>query len=146
MFFWNLLPEYTTCLGWMAAVVLPSSPDELARKQSPNRYNRLTVSRCRATGRGRGKDSKDLLTRARGKDRLASCDKQVQPTEDIIGRAGVGKNLIERCQLMSLLYICTIIYTTPFLFPFCVWIDFDPKWSKRIEVLWKWIHIACNVR
>ena len=27
-FYWKLLPEYTTCLGWMAAVVLPTGPRE----------------------------------------------------------------------------------------------------------------------
>ena len=26
--YWKLLPEYTTCVGWMVAVVLPTSPTE----------------------------------------------------------------------------------------------------------------------
>ena len=30
----ELLPEYTTCLGWMAAVILPTSPMENRNRAS----------------------------------------------------------------------------------------------------------------
>ena len=38
--------DCTTSLGCMAAVFLPTSPGEISRKQSPNRYDRVFLTRC----------------------------------------------------------------------------------------------------
>ena len=42
-FYWRLQPEYTTCLGWRAAVVLPSSPTENRNQASLKPIERVNA-------------------------------------------------------------------------------------------------------
>ena len=52
-FYWRLLQEYTTCLVWMAAVVLPISPTENQNKVSLNPTEAANIKPCRLHVRSR---------------------------------------------------------------------------------------------
>ena len=46
-FYWKLLPKYTTCLGWTAAVVLPNSPTENQNRASLIPSERVIIKLCK---------------------------------------------------------------------------------------------------
>ena len=49
-FYWKLLPEYTTCLGWMAEVILPTSTTENRNQASLKPTARVIIKLCSGSG------------------------------------------------------------------------------------------------
>ena len=45
-YYWKLLPEYTTCLGWMTALVPPTSPKENRNQESLKPTEQVIVKPC----------------------------------------------------------------------------------------------------